>query len=288
MTASTPSATPSAARDAKAFAALTEQIARVHGLAVRSYKIGCLERRIAARMRATGAASYAAYANVLHGDPSEYDALLDALTINVTHLFRDTDVWESVRTRVLPALWASEHELIQTWVAGCASGEETYTVAALWHGFLEERGELSRLPRVRVIATDLDPGALAAATEARYPREAFRDTPVHVRTRYFTPDEPHVAGAELRQMVRFERGDLLASAQPTESVHLITCRNVLIYFDKESQDAIFARFRASLVPGGFLVIGKTEAMLGESRSLFDALDQRVRLFQRPLQRGADE
>ncbi len=279
---------PSAARDAKGFLALTEQIARVRGVAVRSYKIGCLERRIAARLRATGAESYAAYAKVLHDDPSEYDALLDALTINVTHLFRDTEVWEAVRTRVLPALWASEHPQIHTWVAGCASGEEAYTMAALWHGFLEERGELSRLGRVRVIATDLDPGALAVATEARYPREAFRDTPAHVRTRYFTPDEPHVAVTELRRMVRFERGDLLAAAQPAESVHFITCRNVLIYFDKESQDAIFARFRASLVPGGFLVIGKTESMLGESRTLFDALDQRVRLFQRPLTRRAGE
>lgn len=285
---STSTRSPSATRDADAFMALTDQIARARGVAVRSYKLGCLERRIAARMRATGAETYAAYSKVLHGDPTEYDALLDALTINVTHLFRDTDVWEAVRTRVLPALWASQHSQIHTWVAGCASGEEAYTVAALWHGFLEERGELSRLSRVRVIATDLDPGALAVATEARYPREAFRDTPAHVRARYFTPDEPHVAVADLRKMVRFERGDLLAAAQPAESVHFITCRNVLIYFDKESQDAIFARFRSSLVPGGFLVIGKTEAMLGESRTLFDALDQRVRLFQRPLQRRSGE
>src|SRR5262249_47397473 len=137
--------------------------------------------------------------------------------------------------------------------------------AALWHRFLEERGELSQIARIRITASDLDPGALAAAAAGRYPREAFRDTPVDVRARYFSPEEPHLAVADLRRMIRFEQGDLLASAQATGSVHLITCRNVLIYFDKPSQDAIFRRFRDSLASGGYLVIGKAEAVLGESR-----------------------
>ena len=262
------------------FDALTEQVVAARGVSVSSYKRGCLERRIAARMRARGAEDYRAYAQVLRDDPAEYDALLDALTINVTHLFRDTDVWEGVVERVLPALWDSDATPINTWIAGCASGEEAYTVAALWHRYIESRGTLAALGRVQITASDLDPTALAAARTGRYPREAFRDTPVHVRTRYFSPEEPHLAAGELRTMIRFEQRDLLVSAPPTGSMHLITCRNVLIYFDKPSQDAIFGRFHEALAPGGFLVLGKAESLLGKSRHLFDAVDVQRRLFQR--------
>lgn len=274
------SATPATPAHDDAFAALTEQIVQARGVPVGSYKRGCLERRIASRMRVRGAENYLAYARVLRDDPTEYDALLDALTINVTHLFRDTDVWAGVAENVLPPLWDSAHEPIRTWVAGCASGEEAYTVAALWHQFVEERGDLARVGRLKITASDLDPGALALAAEGSFAREAFRDTPAHVRTRYFTPGEPHVAARELRSMLTFERGDLLATAPASGSVHLITCRNVLIYFDRPSQDAVFARFHDSLAPGGFLVLGKAEAMLGDSRHLFDAVDLRRRLFRR--------
>jgi len=270
-------------RVAADFSALTQQIVNARGLAVDGYKRSCLERRIAARMRARGSASYGEYARLLRDDPSEYDALIDALTINVTHLFRDTDVWEGVSARVLPHLWASDHATIHVWVAGCASGEEAYTMAALWHRFLEARGELGLLARLRITATDLDPGALKLAAAGAFAREAMRDTPADVRARYFSPAEPHVAAPELRRMLTFAHGDLLAersAALPPESVHLVTCRNVLIYFDKPSQDAIFRRFREVLVPGGFLVLGKAEAVLGESRLLFEALDHRIRLFRR--------
>ncbi len=267
-------------REAQSFHALTEQIVRERGLAVHSYKQGCLERRIAARMRARGVADYAAYARLLRTDPSEYDELLDALTINVTHLFRDADVWDAVATRVLPELWATRAPVLHTWVAGCASGEEAYTVAALWHRFLEGRGELHRLARVRITATDLDPDAIEVAAAGRYPREAFRQTPADVRTRYFSPTAPHVAVPELRRLITFARGDLLATALPDASVHLLTCRNVLIYFNKPSQDVVLRRFHAALVPGGYLVVGKAEALLGESRRLFDAVDHQVRLFRR--------
>lgn len=263
------------------FMALTDQIVRARGVAVGSYKRGCLERRIAARMRAREAGSYAAYARVLREDPREYDALLDALTINVTHLFRDADVWESVASRVLPALWDAPYPAIHTWVAGCATGEEAYTVAALWQRFLEGRREKNRAGRLEITASDLEPASLDVARKGAYSREAFRDTPVDVRARYFTPSEPFVAADELRKMIRFEQRDILASAPPPGTVHLITCRNVLIYFDKPSQDDVFRRFREALVPGGYLVVGKAEALLGEARTMFEALDHKIRLFRKP-------
>jgi chemotaxis methyl-accepting protein methylase len=267
--------------DGDAFMALTQQIVSARGVAVGSYKQGCLQRRIAARMRAKNVETYAAYAQVLRDEPTEYDQLMDALTINVTHLFRDAHVWESVASRVLPDLWDSPHESIHTWVAGCASGEEAYTVAALWHRFVESRGELKRLGRIRITASDLDPTAIQLAQAGKFAREAFRDTPIDVRTKYFSPVEPHVAHEDLRRMIRFEQRDILATAPPFSTVHLITCRNVLIYFDKPSQDEIFKRFRETLVPGGYLVVGKAEALLGEARTMFDALDHKIRLFRKP-------
>jgi two-component system CheB/CheR fusion protein len=138
--------------------ALTDQIVRERGVPVASYKRGCLERRIASRMRARGADDCVAYAEVLRGDPAEYDALLDALVINVTHRYRDQDVWESVAERVLPDLWASAAPTLHTWVAGCASGEEAYTVASLWHQFVEHT----------------DPGAAMKCARWRSPRWRIR------------------------------------------------------------------------------------------------------------------
>ena len=88
------------------------------------------------------------------------------------------------------------------------------------------------------------------------------------------------AGAELRSLIRFERRDLLLEPAPSQAMHLITCRNVIIYFDRESQDALMRRFHDALVPGGYLVLGKVETLLGASRTLFDAVDTRQRIFRR--------
>lgn len=268
-------------RDARDFMALTDQISRDRGLAVRHYKRGCLERRIAARMRARGAPDYAAYARVLRDDPAEYDELLDAITINVTHLFRDPDVWDAVASHVLPNLWARPDAQLHTWVAGCASGEEAYTLAALWQRSADAQGDARLVRRVRITATDLDPDALQVAAAGRYPREAFRDAPADVRARFFSLAEPHAAARALRDLVTFQRGDLLRDTLPAGTVHLITCRNVLMYFDKPSQDAVFQRFRDALVPGGYLVVGKAEAVLGAARHMFEPVDHKIRLFRRP-------
>lgn len=263
-----------------AFMALTEQIARESGLAVGSYKRGCLARRIAARMRARGAADHESYARLLRDDPTEYRELIDALTINVTRLFRDPDVWDAVATRVLPRLWDAGHDRLRTWVAGCASGEEAYTVAALWRQLAEERGEVARLWRVAITATDLDPDAVATASRGCYPADAFRDAPPAVRARYFSAAEPYAAAPALRELLAFERRDLLSCGAPGGTFSLITCRNVLIYFDRPSQDAVLRRFHEALAPGGYLVVGKSEAILGHARDLFEVVDHRVRLFRR--------
>jgi len=268
-------------RDETGFLELTGKIERERGFRATNYKDKCLRRRIAVRMRARGALDYLDYCRLLDGDPSEYERLLDALTVNVTKVFRNPDAWAAVEREVLGVLWDRATPTLNCWVAGCSSGEEAYTLAALWHRFAAVRAEEHRLGRVRILASDIDPESLAAAERGAYRPDAFVEAPVDIRTRYFSAAPPHVASAELRALVRFERRDLLQEAPPPGNMHLITCRNVIIYFDRASQDALLRRFHDALAPGGFLVLGKVETVLGPSRALFEVVDHRQRIFRRP-------
>src|SRR5947209_6836365 len=145
------------------FEELTKKISRDRGFACASYKEKCLRRRIAVRMRARGVHSYADYARVLDSDSAEYDRLLDALTINVTKLFRNWSVYEALAERVVPALWNADSQSIHIWSAGCSSGEEPYSLAVLFHRYAALHGRLNQIGRLDVLGTDIDKGSLAAA-----------------------------------------------------------------------------------------------------------------------------
>lgn len=267
--------------DDDAFVALTSKISRDRGFGVANYKDTCMRRRIAVRMRARGAADYDSYSRLLDSDPAEYEWLIAALTVNVTKLFRNAEAWEAVAKTVLPALHGLPAPRLNCWVAGCASGEEAYTLAALWLELgARTQGEGGR---VRVTASDIDGESLAAAEAGIYGAQSFAETPPAVRDRWFVPAEGTGrwrAGPELRSLVRFERRDLLLDPAPPHAMHLISCRNVIIYFDRDSQDALMQRFHDALVPGGYLVLGKVETLLGKPRKLFEAVDTRQRIFQR--------
>jgi chemotaxis methyl-accepting protein methylase len=263
--------------DEAGFRALTGKIARERGFACGSYKDQCLRRRIAVRMRATGAADYASYAAVLDRRPGEWDRLLDALTINVTKLFRNADTWDAIARTVVPVLAARDGSAIRAWSAGCSSGEEPYSLAIVAH----RHAPADAAARWRILATDIDEGSLARARAAAYPEAAFAETPPAVRARYFSPEAPHVVTPDARALVRFERRDLLADPPPPGPFHLVLCRNVIIYFDRESQERLFSTFHDVLAPGGFLVLGKTETLLGPARSHFAPVDQRQRIYRKP-------
>jgi chemotaxis methyl-accepting protein methylase len=260
---------------------LTRKIARERGFGCASYKEKCLRRRIAVRMRARGVHTYADYAHLLDVDDREYERLLDALTINVTKLFRNWEVYSAVAAQVVPALFALDTPVLRVWSAGCSSGEEPYSLAALLHAYAQEHDQLARLAHVDILGTDIDRASLAAAALGVFEESAFADTPAAWRARYFAPESPFTVAAELRSMVRFAQLDLLSEAPPAGPLHLILCRNVLIYFDRDTQEALFERFHAALAPGGFLVLGKVETLLGQSRARFTAIDGRERIFRRP-------
>jgi chemotaxis methyl-accepting protein methylase len=269
--------------DDDAFVALTSKISRERGFGAENYKNTCMRRRIAVRMRARGAADYASYSRLLDSDPAEYEWLIAALTVNVTKLFRNAETWDAVARSVLPALWELPAPRVQCWVAGCASGEEAYTLAALWLELAARHGESGGTTRVKVTASDIDRESLAAAETGTYADDSFEEAPAGVRERWFTQAEARgrwSAGPDLRSIIRFEKRDLLLDAPPPAAMHLITCRNVIIYFDRESQEALMQRFHDTLVPGGYLVLGKVETLLGPSRGLFEAVDTRQRIYRR--------
>jgi len=265
--------------DEEGFQALTRKISRDRDFGCASYKEKCVRRRIAVRMRARGVHSYADYGRMLDDDPREYDRLIDALTINVTKLFRNPETYEAIARLVVPALWASPASALRAWSAGCSSGEEVYSLATLFHRHAASVGAEHQLGRVQVLGTDIDRESLAAAARGAYDEAAFADTAPDVRARYFSPAHPFTAVPELRALVAFERRDLLREPPPGR-YHLVTCRNVVIYFDRATQEALFERFHAALVPGGFLVLGKVETLLGPARALFAPVDARERIFRR--------
>jgi chemotaxis methyl-accepting protein methylase len=264
------------------FDRLTRKISVERGFGCASYKEKCLRRRIAVRMRARGVHTYEDYAKILDSDSGEYDRLLDALTINVTKLFRNWDAYASMAANVVPELWRYETNEIRVWSAGCSSGDEAYSLAILFHRYAATNGMLSQLSHVRILGTDIDRQVLAAAERGDFDEGDFADTPDDLRARYFSTTAPFTVAPVIRQMVRFERRDLLNQPPPTEGgrFDLIVCRNVLIYFDRETQERLFSAFQGALAPGGFLVLGKVETLLGRARAMFAPIDARERVFRK--------
>lgn len=260
--------------------ALKRKIEREHGFNCRFYKERCLRRRIAVRMRARGVEGYAAYSALLDADAREYERLLDTLTINVTKFFRNLETWQLIESEVFPALFAREAPVVRLWSAGSASGEEAYTLSILLHEYARKARRTADLARFRIVGTDIDRASLDAARRAEYPELSLTETPPELRERWFSPGPPFRLREEARQNVRFVRRDLI-SEEAEAGQSLILCRNVIIYFDRESQERLFQRFYDALLPGGFLVLGKVETLLGEARAKMRSVNSRERIFQKP-------
>jgi chemotaxis protein methyltransferase CheR len=257
----------------RAFASLTEKISRERAVSCDSYKDKCLKRRIAVRMRARGVHTYEDYARLLDKDPREYQELLDALTINVTKFFRNAETWNALRPH-LGALWSARHGQLRVWSAGCASGEEPYTIAVL----LAEAAGQESLEHSYVDATDIDRLSLERTREARYPETAFTEMPSALRRRYFPEGEPV---PRVRALVRVLAHDLNRGAPPRAPYDLIVCRNVVIYFERQAQERLFQVFVDALSPGGILLLGKVETLFGPARERLVLVDPRERIYRKP-------
>ncbi len=238
------------------------------------YKRPTILRRLARRMQLHHRATFEHYLALLRENAEELQSLFDDLLISVTAFFRDPDAWEALRVQVIVPLveLAPLDEPLRIWVPGCATGEEAYTLAILF------REELSRRDRARelvVFASDVDQGALATAREGIYPLAIAADVSEARLARYFRAEGDHYRVTnEIRDTVVFAAHSVLRDP-PFSKLHLISCRNVLIYLDRELQQQLQHVFRYGLRDDGFLLLGVSEAADPE---LFEPLDKQNRLF----------
>jgi two-component system, chemotaxis family, CheB/CheR fusion protein len=256
---------------------LMQRLAEGRGIDLRGYKISTLERRVRRRMQQLGIASYEEYLRYFGRQPDEPAKLLETVLINVTRFFRDAQAWEVIDRVVLPELFRNRPvgSSFRAWCAGCATGEEPYSLAIL---LCEHLGPRLKDYEIKIYATDNDESALNSARRAEYPEESLRGVKPDIKARYFIGDKMLRLVRDVRRMVIFGRSNLLTDA-PISHVDLLLCRNVLIYFEAAAQAHIMARLIYALNDGGILFLGKSEAQL-KRNSEFITIHPRWRIFQR--------
>jgi two-component system CheB/CheR fusion protein len=242
------------------------------------YKRSTLERRINRRIAVVGLTTFAEYQDYLELEPEEFSHLFDSMLINVTSFFRDPLAWQALQERVLPELLAAKGAKtpIRVWSAGCATGEEAYTLAMV---LAEAMGADQFRERVKIYATDLDEDALQQARAGTYEAAALADVPEELVDTYFEPTGIRRAfRRDLRRQVIFGRNDLTHDA-PISRVDLLAARNTLMYFNAETQANIVRRLHFALSYPGYLFLGKAEMLLNHS-DRFQPVDLRKRLFRK--------
>ena len=246
------------------------------------YKRPSLTRRIRKRMQAVHIATFDDYRDYLEVHPDEHVELLDTILINVTSFFRDPDAWNHLADEIVPKIVADKapDEPIRIWSAGCATGEEAYTLAMV---FAEHLGVEQFTSRVKIYATDNDEAALTVARSGRYTRSQLDGVPDGIRDRYFEPSGDGMAfRSDCRRAVIFGVHDITADA-PISRLDLLVCRNVLMYFVRDTQRSVLSRFHYALGPGGRLFLGKAETIFAHA-DYFTPLSTRFRIFERSTDR----
>ena len=257
------------------FEQLLEFVRDERGFDYTGYRRPTLMRRFQKRMQDVGADDWEAYRAYLGEHSEEFVELFNTILINVTGFFRDRETWDLVASEVVPRLLEERGDApIRVWSAGCASGEEPYTVAML---LAEALGEEGFRRQVKIYATDIDDDALTEARDASYSAKQLEKVPPELRKRYFEQQNHGFAFRnDLRRAVIFGRNDLHRDP-PISRVDLLVSRNTLMYFGSELQQRILANFYFALNRGGFLVVGKAEA-LQSGRNFFVPYNLKRRIF----------
>ena len=260
------------------FEALLVYLKEARGFDFTGYKRSSLTRRVSRRMTQVGIADHQDYLDYLQVHPDEFTALFNTILINVTAFFRDADAWDYLSKEILGPMVAAKPagSPIRVWCAGCASGEEAYTLAM---AFAEVLGEEAFKARVKIYATDVDEEQLNEARQGSYGERQMQALAPELVERYFeAAGGQFVFRKELRRSVIFGRNDLVQDA-PISRIDLLTCRNTLMYFNAETQTKILGRFHFALRDEGLLFLGKAEMLLSHS-SLFTPIDLKRRVFRR--------
>jgi chemotaxis protein methyltransferase CheR/two-component system CheB/CheR fusion protein len=257
---------------------LLRQVLEATGIDFSSYKEDTLLRRLDKRKALQGAASAEAYQAFIRHNPAELHALQHLFLVSVSSFFRDSESF-AVLQRTLHDLLIHKPagQAVRVWVAGCASGEEVFTLAIILRELLAAQASVRE---VLITGTDLNPEALKVAQDGIYRATAFKEMSAELHERYFVPKGADFeVRPELRACVRFERRDVLSGAPGTD-LDLVSCRNLLIYMKSSLQDQLIKIFHQALNPQGLLFIGQSESLSFVGNSLFSPIDHYHRLFRR--------
>lgn len=267
--------------EAHAYRGLRDVVVAAGGIDITRYKDRCLLRRIAVRQRASGAADLRAYLKLVKRNPAERAELVKALTIHVSQFFRNPTTFHALQHEVLPAILAEKDRTggraLRLWSAGCACGEEAYSLALL---LCEAAQDALARYSTTIYGTDIEPECLRAAREGRYSAGSLKSVPARWRQRYFVAaGAQYIVGPELRNLVNFKRHNVLDAA-PFGRIDLVVFRNVLIYMADSLQEQVLFGIHGALNSGGYLVLGKVEGLSGAARDLFAPVNVPERIYRK--------
>ncbi|RMH70797.1 MAG: protein-glutamate O-methyltransferase CheR [Gemmatimonadetes bacterium] len=245
------------------------------------YKEKCLRRRLTVRMRAHHVTTFEDYLEILERNPNEFQELKRVLTINVSRFFRNKSVFDYIFQHLMPDIMEqkrrSRSRCLRFWSAGCAGGEEPYSLAIMLHQFYPyvfSRYDLS------IVGTDIDEESLQRARTGVYDDMAMEEVPAEWIDRYFEGKKQYRLIPTIKEKVTFQILDLVQDAA-LEPCDLILCRNVMIYFGRELQEKVFNKLANALLPGGYIVLGKTETTIGfHTEPFIKSVNLRERIYQR--------
>jgi chemotaxis protein methyltransferase CheR len=261
---------------AGAFASISDIARSEAGLMLPPSKLNMVQSRLRPRLAALGLDTYDTYANFVAGPDGadERRLMISALTTNVSHFFRENHHFELLRDQVLPELAtrARAGHSVRIWSAGCSSGQEPYSIAMT---ILDHAPELAAHDTL-ILATDIDPQILETARAGRYTRTQIQGVPEQAAARHLSEIEDHyVVGEPVRSLVRFRDLNLLAPWPMRAQFDVIFCRNVVIYFDSDTQNALWPRFETALRPGGWFFLGHSERVSDKHAGAFTTVGMTV-------------
>jgi chemotaxis protein methyltransferase CheR len=257
-----------------------------YGLDLARYKPAFIKRRLDRRMRILNISEYSQYLFTLRDDRKEFEEIFASLSINVTNFFRDSTVFDQFQLSILPKILSNLGDAkIRIWSAGCASGEEPYSIAMMFKQATEKLSDL----KIEIIANDVNKYAIEFAQRGIYPAKNVESLPpsvisVNFQKRINDKIVEYEVKPDIKNMVTFKVGDILSDTM--QHFDVIFCRNVLIYYEKEAQELIFTKFYKGLKEKGYLVLGMDETMFGRRcQKLFNPLMARERIYQKISQQN---
>jgi chemotaxis methyl-accepting protein methylase len=255
---------------------------KARGLDLSGYSQSFVMRSIKKRLGRSGAADYSSYLALLTRSDRETNELLGTLSINVTEFFRDRGAFDSFSKLAIRPLLDSKVDgggILRIWSAGCATGQEVYTIAICVAEEMKRLAVVHR-PMVTILGTDLSESALAKAKAGVYTKEELRSLPDKYLAEYFVPRGAGYEVSEpLTKGVRFARENLLDEPS-SKYFDAVVCRNVMIYFSRAMHDKVATHLYNALRKGGYLMLGKTETLMGAPRNGFDVVDLENRILRK--------